>query len=43
MGKSSSKKKRVPQPIRDSTFSSDFIALTSLRQIVRPSPVCEKS
>src|SRR5438876_778628 len=43
IGRSSSKKKRVPQPVRDSTFSSDFIAVASLRQIVSPSPACEKS
>ena len=29
--------------MRDSTFSSDFIALASLRQMVSPRPVCENS
>ena len=43
IGSSSSKKNLVPHPMRDSTFSSDFIALASLRQMVSPRPVCENN
>src|SRR2546426_1171320 len=45
IGRSRAKKNRVPapNPIRDSTCSSEPIAVASWRQIASPRPVCENS